>query len=118
MSHFAKVINGIVTAVISAEQDFIDSFPDDTGGKWVQTSYNTRHNIHYGPDGNPDGGVALRGNFAGIGYIYDEENDVFYPPKQHNSWILDKQRWEWVAPIPYPNDGKGYFWDEENQSWV
>ena len=46
------------------------------GGNWVKTSYNTRTNVHYDQDGNPDGGVPLRANYAGIGYIYDTVNDV------------------------------------------
>ena len=85
MSHFAKIESGIVTAVIVVEQDIVDTYD----GTWVQTSYNTRGNIHYGQDGEPDGGVALRGNYAGIGYIYDADNDVFYIPKPSNSWTLE-----------------------------
>ena len=77
MSHFAKIEDGIVTQVIVAEQPFIDR----QDGTWVQTSYNTRGSVHYGQDGNADGGVALRGNYAGIGYTYDADNDVFYVAK-------------------------------------
>ena len=81
MSHFAHVQNGIVDQVIVAEQDFIDSGAVGPANEWVQTSYNTHGNIHYGQDGQPDGGVALRGNYAGIGYTYDAQNDVFYAPQ-------------------------------------
>lgn len=116
MSHFAKVENGKVVQVIVAEQDFIDS--GVVGHGWVQTSYNTRGNVHYGQDGQPDGGVALRGNYAGIGYTYDEANDVFYAPQPFPSWTLNNQTWLWEAPVPYPNDGKLYRWDEETTSWV
>ena len=116
MAHFAKVENGKVVQVIVAEQDFIDS--GVVGHGWVQTSYNTRGNVHYGQDGQPDGGVALRGNYAGIGYVYDESNDVFYAPQPFPSWILNNQTWLWEAPVPYPNDGKLYRWDEDTTSWV
>lgn len=107
MSHFAKIENNIVTTVIVAEQEFIDT----QDGTWVQTSYNTRGNVHYGQDGEPDGGVALRGNYAGIGYTYDADNDVFYPPKPYESWTLTDS-WQWISPIAYPDDNKLYIWNE------
>ena len=116
MSHFAKVENGKVVQVIVAEQDFIDS--GVVGHGWVQTSYNTKGNVHYGQDGQPDGGIALRGNYAGIGFTYDEANDVFYAPQPFPSWTLNNQTWFWEAPVPYPNDGKLYRWDEDTTSWV
>jgi hypothetical protein len=116
MSHFAKVENGKVVQVIVAEQDVIDSGIFGTG--WVQTSYNTRGNIHYGQDGQPDGGIALRGNYAGIGYEYDDVNDVFYAPSPFPSWILNNQTWSWEAPKLRPIDGKFYDWDEVSLSWV
>jgi hypothetical protein len=117
MAHFAKVSNGIVVQVIVAEPEFFDTFTDSTPGEWIQTSYNTRGNVHYGTDGEPDGGVALRGNFAAVGYTYDKDNDVFYAPQRYASWILDKDTWTWRAPIPNPNDGKIYDWDEVTQNW-
>ena len=109
MSHFAKIENNIVTTVIVAEQEFIDT----QDGTWVQTSYNTRNGVHYGQDGNPDGGVALRYNYAGIGYTYDADNDVFYEPKPFASWILGTNSWLWNPPITYPDDGNMYRWDED-----
>jgi hypothetical protein len=119
MGHFAKVDNGIVQRVIVAEQDFIDSYQDNEPGTWIKTSYNTRGNLHYGPDGQPDGGEPLRGNYAGIGYIYDEVNDVFYPPKPFNSWTIGAEtNWNWQAPIPMNDDDKSYIWNEESTSWV
>ena len=108
MSNFAKIENNLVTNVIVAGQSFIDT----QDGTWVQTSYNTRGNVHYGQDGNADGGVALRGNYAGIGYTYDADNDVFYEPKPYASWTL-ADTWLWVAPIVYPDDDKSYTWDED-----
>ena len=91
---------------------------------WWQTSYNTRGNVHYGQDGQPDGGVALRANYAGIGYTFNEtvvQNGVigvFYTPQPYPSWILNNQTYLWEAPVPYPTDGKIYYWDEATQSWV
>ena len=118
MSHFAKVCDGKVTQVIVAEKDFFNTFVDTSPGEWVQTSYNTRGGVHYGPDGQPDGGVALRGNYAGIGYTYDQQNDVFYAPQPFASWVLNQTAWLWDAPVPYPTDGEQYVWDEPTISWV
>ena len=117
MSHFAKVVNGKVVSVIVAEPEFFDTFVDGSPGQWLQTSYNTRGNVHYGQDGKPDGGVALRGNYAGIGYVYNAEHDVFYPPQPYPSWIINESTWTWEAPSPMPVDGKIYIWKEETKSW-
>lgn len=118
MGHFAKVVDGKVVQVIVAEPDFFDTFVDSSPGQWIQTSYNTRGNVHYASDSNePDGGVALRGNYAGIGYTYDSANDVFYPPKPFNSWLLSTQTWLWEPPIPLPEDDKPHRWDEDTLSW-
>lgn len=115
MAHFAQVKNNIVQQVIVAEQNFIDTFPDSSD--WVQTSYNTRGGIHFEPSTNqPDGGIALRYNYAGIGYNYDGIG--FYSPQPYQSWILDTITYTWQAPLPYPNDGNFYFWDEETTMWV
>jgi hypothetical protein len=110
MSHFAKVENGIVTEVIVVEQDVIDS--GIFGEGWVQTGYNTRANKH------ELGGVALRGNFAGIGSIYDSVRDVFYIPQPFTSWILNETTYTWESPVPHPQDGNFYQWDEPSVSWV
>ena len=118
MSHYAKVVNGIVTQVIVAEADFFNIFVDTSPGEWIQTSYNTRCGVHYGEDGNPDGGVALRGNYAGIGYTYDRTNDVFYPPQPYPSWTIEAPIWTWTPPIPFPIDGNKYNWDETTKTWV
>lgn len=107
MSHFAKIENGMVTQVIVAEQDFIDTIE----GEWVQTSYNTYGGQH--PEGRP-----LRINYAGIGYTYDPERDAFIPPKPYDSWLLNESTCLWEAPVPMPEDNNGYTWDEEAISWV
>lgn len=117
MSYFAKVLDGKVIQVIKAESEFFETFIDITPGTWIQTSYNTRGGIHYGQDGNPDGGVALRGNYAGIGYTYDHINDVFFAPQPYQSWTISEPTWEWQPPVPYPNDEKNYIWDETKIAW-
>jgi hypothetical protein len=117
MSYYAKVENGIVVQVIAAEQDFIDSGLAGDPLSWIQTSYNTRGGVHYGLDGQPDGGIPLRKNYAGIGYVYDTVLDAFIPLKPYPSWLLNTQTCLWEPPIPCPNDGKKYFWNEDAQTW-
>ena len=109
MSHFAKVENGIVTQVIVAEQDFIDT--GALGHGWVQTSYNTHGNQH--PEGRP-----LRGNYAGIGYAYDDVNDVFIAPQPFDNWVLDTGTWLWKPPVDMPQDAYFYTWNQEQGVWV
>lgn len=116
MGHFAQVIDGVVAQVIVAEQEFIDTLPDFE--RWVQTSYNTRGGVHVGPDGQPDGGVPLRYNYAGVGYTYDAGRDAFVPPQPYPSWTLDEATCLWMAPVPYPGDSGMYEWDEAAQAWV
>lgn len=119
MAHFAKVENGIVTQVIVAEQDVIDS--GIFGHGWVQTSYNTRNGVHFDPDtGEPsaDQSKALRKNYAGIGYSYDAGRDAFIPAQPYASWTLDEGTCNWNAPTPMPTDGNVYSWDEESLAWV
>ena len=99
MSHFAKVVDGKVTQVIVAEPEFFDTFVDSSPGTWLQTSYNTRGNVHYGQDGEPDDGVALRGNYAGIGYTYDAVNDVFIAPKPSETAVLNETTWLWEDTV-------------------
>jgi hypothetical protein len=116
MSHFAKVENGIVTQVIVAEQDVIDSGLFGTG--WVQTSYNTYGGQH--PEGRP-----LRKNYAGVGYTYDEQRDAFIAPQPYPSWVLNEDSCVWEAPVPKPENkiklsgaAVQFFWDEPTLSWV
>ena len=111
MAHYAKVENGIVTQVIVAEQDVIDSGMFGTG--WVQTSYNTRGGQH--PEGRP-----LRKNYAGIGYTYDVGRDAFIPERPFPSWSLDEQTclWNPPTPMPTPVGNEHYHWDEATMSWV
>ena len=92
MSHFAKVENGVVTQVIVAEQDFIDTGTLGDPATWIQTSYNTQGNKH------TQGGTPLRGNYAGIGYTYDQTNDVFIAPKPADNATLNETTWTWEVP--------------------
>ena len=113
MSHFAQIDeNNIVTNVIVAEQDFIDSGAVGDPSKWIQTSYNTQAGEH------KLGGTPLRKNYAGIGYSYDATKDAFIPPKPFNSWVLNDTTCLWDAPVAMPTDGKLYNWDEDTTSWV
>jgi hypothetical protein len=107
MGHFAKVENSIVTEVIVAEQDFIDTLEDKD--LWIQTSYNTRGGIHL------LNGTPLRKNYACIGFIYDKEKDAFIPPKPFNSWILNEETCLWEAPIEKPEGN--FIWNEEILNW-
>ena len=122
MSHFAKIEDGIVTQVIVAEQDFIDTYHSDETR--VQTSYNTREGKHYEPqNGEQDYSVesadqnkALRKNFAGVGMIYDATRDAFYLPQPHASWSLNETTCIWESPISYPVERTGedrYQWNED-----
>ncbi len=107
MSHFAQVKNGVVTQVIVAEQDFINTLPDSND--WVQTSYNTLGGQH--PEGRP-----LRKNYAGIGFLYDGVG--FHAPQPFSSWTLNQDTYLWESPVPYPDDGKLYVWDESSVTWT
>lgn len=117
MAHFAKIglnrkvieivviDNSVLLDADGVEQEVngIDFLTKLTGYPiWVQTSYNKN----------------IRGNFAGIGYIYDEEQDVFYEPQPYPSWTLNETTWTWEAPVPMPTDEKIYTWDEDTTNWV
>lgn len=119
MAHFAQVDeNNVVVQVLVIEQDVINTGHFGDPASWIQTSYNTRGGVHYGPDNQPDGGVALRKNYAGIGHIYDPVRDAFYAPQPYPSWMLDEDTCWWQPPVPFPTDGKNYAWDEATISWV
>ena len=112
MAHFAKVVDGVVTQVIVAEQEFFQTFVDSSPGEWIQTSYNTYGGVH------KLNGTPLRKNYAGIGYSYDSVRDAFIPPKPFSSWLLNEDTCIWEAPIPVPGYDKLYNWDEATISWV
>ncbi len=131
MAHYAFLDEkNIVTEVITGkdEGELIEGKDPETwyeefrGQVCKQTSYNTIGGIHYF-NGKPDNGVALRKNYAGIGFTYDPDRDAFIPPKPYDSWVLDEPTCTWEPPIPYPPDGISpdglglYEWNEETVSW-
>jgi hypothetical protein len=123
MSYFAQVVDGNVINVIRIDQVVLNSGIWGDPASFIQTSYNTHGGIHYEPNTNPpvpspDQSKALRANYAGVGYIYDLVNDVFYTKQPYPSWTISAPTWIWQAPVPYPNDGKVYYWDEATLSWV
>ena len=144
MAHFAKLgSNGKVIAVLTLDnKDMLnaDNVEDESVGQqylethnnwpaqmWIQTSYNTSGNKH----SSGDNSKALRGNYAGIGYEWDEDNNIFWPKKPFSSWVKDIATASWKSPIgdaPELTDEQqsqnaadthrwGYSWNEANQSW-
>lgn len=122
MAHYAQIDrDNFVTRVIVITKDEIDTGNWGEPSSWIKTSYNTRGGVHYEPNSwtpSPDQSKSLRKNFAGIGYKYDPDLDAFYAPQPHSSWILDPQTCYWEAPVPVPQDGHIYVWDESTLSWV
>ena len=188
MAHYVKVLDGKVIEGIKAEPEFFDTFVDDSPGKWIQTSYNTRGGIHYQPNTNTPSPVlvtmvindstssfadedamndytsslknqfvsnsadysaslldsetsgsisqpieptfgstgtvdtsktlALRGNYAGIGYEYDSTLDAFFAPQPYSSWTKNTSSFSYDPPIAFPSgDATGsytgsYVWSE------
>ena len=118
MAHYAFIKDNLVTEVIPGkdetetapdgfanwEEYYLTKRPDQDACK--RTSYNTNANEHL------DGGTAFRGNYAGVGYIYDASNDVFYSPQPFPSWTLDTNTWSWKAPLQQTEEELGYYWDE------
>ena len=103
MSHFAKInSSNVVTEVIVAEQDFINSGAVGDSFLWVQTSYNSN----------------FRKNFAGVGGTYDKTRDAFIPVKDYASWTLDDATCQWTSPVAYPDDDKEYTWNEDTTNWT
>jgi hypothetical protein len=139
MAHFAKIgMNGKVIAVLTLDnKDMLnaDGVEDETVGQqylerhnnwpaqmWIQTSYNTLQGTH----SSGDNSKALRGNYAGIGYTWDEDNNLFYTKKPYASWILNTTTATWHSPIgDAPDDLTDeekaadtiYQWNEDGQSW-
>ena len=142
MAHFAKLgANGKVIQVLTLDnKDMLnaDGVEDESVGQqylethnnwpaqmWIQTSYNTQGNQHSG------GGTPLRGNYAGIGYEWDEDNQIFWPKKPYPSWVKDTTTANWQSPIgdapaltaeqTSQNEAGthswGYNWNESGQSW-
>jgi hypothetical protein len=115
MAHFVKLDeNNIVTSGVVVNNASLDENNEEasgitylnslygTEGNWKQTSYNNN----------------IRKNYAGIGYTYDATRDAFIPPKPYPSWLLDEATCLWEAPVPMPEDGELYTWDEAAGEWV
>jgi hypothetical protein len=107
MAHFAEIdANNVVTRVLVTDNDApnegYDWLVETFGGTWIQTSYNKN----------------FRRTFAGIGSIYDTEEDAFMPPQPFPSWTFDKESWLWIAPVAAPETQDVYVWDESSQSWT
>ena len=144
MAHFAKLgVNGKVIAVLTMDNDKMlnaDGVEDETVGQqwleqhnnwpaqmWIQTSYNTSNNTH----SSGDDSKAFRGNYAGIGYEWDEDNNIFWPKKPFPSWVKNTTTAAWDSPIgdapvltaeqESQNEAHThrwvYIWNEANQSW-
>lgn len=127
MGHYAKVRQNKVVEVIVADANFFNNFVDSSPGKWLKTSYNTRKGVHYQPNSDipsDDQSKVLRGNFAGIGFEYDQAVDAFFAPKPYTSWIKYTSSFSYEAPVAYPTgDATGsytgsYDWDESLTNWV
>ena len=142
MAHFAKLgSNGKVIQVLTLNNNDMlnaDGVEDETVGQqylelhnnwpaqmWIQTSYNTSGGVH------KDGGTAFRGNYAGIGYTWDEDDNIFWPKKPYASWVKNNSEARWQSPIgdaPALTEEQtsqntadthrwGYDWNEANTTW-
>ncbi len=123
MAHYALLNeNNVVVQVITGvdENELIEEktpeqwYGDFYSMKCVRTSYNTKFNQHL------NNGTPFRGNYAGVGYFYDETFDVFISPKPFPSWEIDYSTFKWVAPTPRPDEIEGYTWkwSESNKEWI
>jgi len=122
MAHYAFLDNNneVIEVITGIDEDDTSTLPSGfadweafylsmrpNATKCKRTSYNTFQNAHI------LGGTAFRGNYAGVGYIYDQDDDVFYPPQPFASWTKDTTNIKWVAPINCPGNEELYYWDEE-----
>lgn len=136
MAHYAKVSNNNIVeqVVVVSNKDTLDENGNENeilgiqflkkllglDTNWLKTSYNTKGGIYRDSITNEpleDQSKAFRKNYAQIGYIYDEQRDAFIPPKPYPSWVLDEFSCLWQPPIPRPQQGFKYKWNEETQSW-
>ena len=144
MAHFAKLgANGKVIQVLTMDNDKMlnaDGVEDESVGQqwlethnnwpaqmWIQTSYNTSSNTH----NSGDNSKAFRGNYAGIGYTWDEDDQIFWAKKPYASWVKNTTDARWQSPIgdapaltaeQQSQNAAGtnswyYAWNEEGQSW-
>ncbi len=126
MAHYTFLDdNYIVTEVIVGKDetnfDWEQYYSIKRGQLCKRTSYNTKGGIYYNPITNlpdDDQSKSFRKNYAGLGFTYDPIRDAFIAPKPYPSWFLNEETCRWEAPVPYPNDGQLYSWDETTLSWV
>jgi hypothetical protein len=136
MAHFAKIVeNKKVIAVLTLNnsdmlnsngaeeeligQQYLEKHNNWPAQMWIQTSYNTHKNIHL------NGETPFRGNYAGIGYTWDQDNQIFWPEKPYTSWVKDVTNASWKSPIGNAPElteeqkiaGSCYQWNEVEQSW-
>ena len=135
MAHFAKIAdNSKVLTVLTLDnkdmlnadgveeeavgQQYLEKHNNWPAEKWIQTSYNTSGGIHI------NGGIALRGNYAGIGMTWDEDNNIFYGKKPYASWVLNTITASWHSPIgnaPALSEEERtthrYEWNESTGAW-
>jgi len=118
MAHFAELNenNQVINVIVVSNNDCLDSSGKESelvgvafcksllgeNTRWVQTSYN----------------ASFRKNYAGLGYTYDSVRDAFIPPSPYGSWVLVEETCQWTAPVPNPDDGQRYYWNEDIQNWV
>ena len=130
MAHYGFIDNDniVVEVITGKDESDTESLPEGfdsweayyetqrDGLTCKRTSYNTQNGEHL------EGGTPFRGNYAGIGYTYEEDDDIFLSPKPYPSWqIFADQPYTWVAPVPYPeidqDNPEVYEWNEEDQTW-
>jgi hypothetical protein len=121
MAHYAFINsqNTVTQVIVGRDEDDLapgvtsweDYYGERMGERCLRTSYNTVAGQHTA------GGTPFRGNYAGINYKYDEALDAFLPPQPFPSWTLNEATYSWEAPVPYPEDGEQYVWNENRKEW-
>ena len=137
MAYFAKLSDqNKVLQVLAVDNSIVGEPENESLGRahletihgwpanmWKQCSYNTYNGKYFEQDENnerveaADQSKALRGNYPGVGYIYDTANDKFYESQPHASWILNQTKWSWEPPVVCPDPTKPYEWNEDTQDW-
>ena len=133
MGHWARIDeNNIVQEVLVIKEAMliVENYYGYDKSVWIKTSYNTRNGKHYEPADyqnftkeSSDQSKAIRFNYCSVGWHYDPTHDVFYPPAPPIpdfieegldwAWVLNKTTWNWEIPVPLPEDGKPYRWDND-----
>jgi len=125
MAHYAFINseNIVVEVITGKNENDTDTLPEGfasweeyyetkrDGLTCLRTSYNTDEGVH------KNGGTAFRGNFAGIGFEYLQDEDIFIEQKPYESWVLNTSTASYEPPTSYPDDGNNYIWNESTTSW-